>query len=204
MKTKNWLALVNLGFIKNGRYHQYKWQISDLDGLKLKKCPIFGIYFAWLQCGFYKPELDFIRRIKYSADVSTNSLIFLMEKSIFLSIFEVISFWKPKKAANYDAGSSWDFSGNDPYPYPRWTANGFNRYASNLFTPINPFYSVMVHDVLERFQQLQTMESAVLVLHTIARLLLSVCWINLTWLMPLKQVQWDINPKISIFTGERL
>ena len=38
----------------------------------------------------------------------------------------------------------------------------------------------MVHGVLERSLLLPTMESVALVLLTIARLLLSVCWINLT------------------------
>ena len=87
---------------------------------------MYYLYTRSVKCGFYKPELDFIRRIKYSADVPINSLIFLMKK-VYVSVSSKSLFWKPKKAANYDAGSSWDFSGNDPYPYPRWTANGFNR-----------------------------------------------------------------------------
>ena len=41
--------------MKNGRYHHYRWQISDLEGLKSKKCPILEIYFAWLQC-WISPE----------------------------------------------------------------------------------------------------------------------------------------------------
>ena len=48
MSSKKWFAPVILGFMKNGRYHQYGWQISDLEGLKSEKCPILGIYFAWL------------------------------------------------------------------------------------------------------------------------------------------------------------
>jgi len=41
-----------------------------------------------------------------------------------------VDYLHPDLAANYDAGSSWDFSGNDPYPYPRWTANGFNSHGT--------------------------------------------------------------------------
>ena len=39
-----------------------------------------------------------------------------------------VDYLHPDLAPNYDPNSSWDFSGNDPYPYPRWTANGFNRF----------------------------------------------------------------------------
>lgn len=41
-----------------------------------------------------------------------------------------VDYLHPDLASNYDASSSWDFSGNDPYPYPRWTANGFNSHGT--------------------------------------------------------------------------
>ena len=39
-----------------------------------------------------------------------------------------VDYLHPDLAPNYDPKSSWDFSGNDPYPFPRWTSNGFNRF----------------------------------------------------------------------------
>jgi len=41
-----------------------------------------------------------------------------------------VDYLHPDLAANYDPESSWDFSGNDPYPYPRWTDNGFNSHGT--------------------------------------------------------------------------
>jgi len=41
-----------------------------------------------------------------------------------------VDYLHPDIAANYDPESSWDFSGNDPYPYPRWTENGFNSHGT--------------------------------------------------------------------------
>ncbi|CAG5076706.1 Oidioi.mRNA.OKI2018_I69.PAR.g8525.t1.cds [Oikopleura dioica] len=36
----------------------------------------------------------------------------------------------PDLFPNYSPEDSWDFSGNDPYPYPRWTSNGFNSHGT--------------------------------------------------------------------------
>jgi proprotein convertase subtilisin/kexin type 2 len=36
----------------------------------------------------------------------------------------------PDLYPNYSPENSWDFSGNDPYPYPRWTSNGFNSHGT--------------------------------------------------------------------------
>ncbi|KAJ8308817.1 hypothetical protein KUTeg_013691 [Tegillarca granosa] len=33
---------------------------------------------------------------------------------------------------NYNAKASYDFSSNDPYPYPRYTDTWFNRYCKFL------------------------------------------------------------------------
>lgn len=41
-----------------------------------------------------------------------------------------VDYLHPDLAPNYDPKSSWDFSGNDPYPFPRWTSNGFNSHGT--------------------------------------------------------------------------
>ncbi|VCX02534.1 unnamed protein product [Gulo gulo] len=38
-----------------------------------------------------------------------------------------IDYLHPDLASNYNAEASYDFSGNDPYPYPRYTDDWFNR-----------------------------------------------------------------------------
>jgi len=41
-----------------------------------------------------------------------------------------VDYLHPDLAPNYSPEDSWDFSGNDPYPYPRWTASGFNSHGT--------------------------------------------------------------------------
>ena len=48
LTTKKWFARLNLSLIKNGRYYHYQWQINYQLRLNMRKCPILGIYFAWL------------------------------------------------------------------------------------------------------------------------------------------------------------
>ena len=52
-----------------------------------------------------------------------------------------VDYLHPDLAPNYDPKSSWDFSGNDPYPFPRWTSNGFNRFGVlNILSDSNYFF----------------------------------------------------------------
>nr|CAD7256468.1 unnamed protein product [Timema shepardi] len=44
----------------------------------------------------------------------------------------------PDLKYNYNARASYDFSSNDPYPYPRYTDDWFNRF-SVLFSPPHLF-----------------------------------------------------------------
>ena len=48
LNTKKWFARPNLSLIKNGWYYHYQWQINYQLRLNMRKCPILGIYFAWL------------------------------------------------------------------------------------------------------------------------------------------------------------
>ena len=50
LNTEKWFARPNLSLIKNGRYYHYQWQINYQLRLNMRKCPILGIYFAWLHC----------------------------------------------------------------------------------------------------------------------------------------------------------
>jgi hypothetical protein len=59
----------------------------------------------------------------------------------------------------------------------------------------------MEHDVLEKLLLLQIMGFVALVLLLIVKLPLSVCLINLIWLMLSKRARWDSDPRISIYTG---
>ena len=47
---KKWFARPNLSLIKNGWYYHYQWQINYQLRPNMRKCPILGIYFAWLHC----------------------------------------------------------------------------------------------------------------------------------------------------------
>ena len=50
LNTKKWFARPNLSLIKNGWYYHYQWQINYQLRPNMRKCPILGIYFAWLHC----------------------------------------------------------------------------------------------------------------------------------------------------------
>ena len=54
LNTKKWFARPNLSLIKNGRYYHYQWQINYQLRLNMRKCPILGIYFAWLQYEWFE------------------------------------------------------------------------------------------------------------------------------------------------------
>jgi len=41
-----------------------------------------------------------------------------------------IDYLHPDLASNYNAEASYDFSGNDPYPYPRYTDDWFNSHGT--------------------------------------------------------------------------
>ena len=56
LNTKKWFARPNLSLIKNDCYYHYQWQINYKLRLNMRKCPILGIYFAWLQ---YKFSIDY-------------------------------------------------------------------------------------------------------------------------------------------------
>ena len=57
----------------------------------------------------------------------------LTGKGITIAILDDgVDYLHPDLAPNYSPEDSWDFSGNDAYPYPRWTASGFNRFESTL------------------------------------------------------------------------
>lgn len=55
----------------------------------------------------------------------------LTGKGITIAILDDgVDYLHPDLAPNYSPEDSWDFSGNDPYPYPRWTASGFNSHGT--------------------------------------------------------------------------
>lgn len=41
-----------------------------------------------------------------------------------------IDYLHPDLRDSYNADLSWDYSSNDPYPYPRWTDNGYNSHGT--------------------------------------------------------------------------
>jgi len=55
----------------------------------------------------------------------------LTGKGITIAILDDgVDYLHPDLAPNYSPEDSWDFSGNDAYPYPRWTASGFNSHGT--------------------------------------------------------------------------
>lgn len=50
-----------------------------------------------------------------------------------------VDYMHPDLKFNYNAQASYDFSSNDPYPYPRYTDDWFNRYCDPLLQDLYDF-----------------------------------------------------------------
>ncbi|XP_062536420.1 neuroendocrine convertase 2 [Armigeres subalbatus] len=99
--------------------------ISDLNGDKVPTDPYFPLQWYLRNTGQNggKPRLDLNVQAAWDQGITG--------KNITTAIMDDgVDYMHPDLKFNYNAAASYDFSSNDPYPYPRYTDDWFNSHGT--------------------------------------------------------------------------